>query len=109
MPLPNPIALTWDTLIANARAAAVRLECAAAAPHAGAAQGTQTGGGDWEVHVTGPLGEVWMWADRYLPFERPTLPMREARAALRSLAAAPEQILDASYAGHKPAKHGRRT
>jgi hypothetical protein len=50
--------------------------------------------------------EVWLWADRYIPFERLTPEQLRARAAvrdgLRSLSADPGEILDASYAGFKP-------
>jgi hypothetical protein len=75
---------------------------AAATPHAGASQVS-----GWEIDGPGPAGEVWLWADRYIPFDQLSLAMRDARTALRStvpsLAAAPGQILDASYAGRKPA------
>lgn len=80
---------------------------AAAAPHASAAPGTAAGGGGWEIDGPGLLGEVWLWADRYVAFDQLTPAMRDARAALRSavrsLAAGAGEILDASYAGHKPA------
>ena len=80
---------------------------AVAAPHASAAPGTAAGGGGWEIDGPGPLGEVWLWADRYVAFDQLTPAMRDARAALRSavrsLAAGAGEILDASYAGHKPA------
>lgn len=80
---------------------------AVAARHASAAPGTAAGGGDWEIDGLGPLGEVWLWADRYVAFDQLTPAMRDARAALRSavrsLAAGAGEILDASYAGHKPA------
>lgn len=80
---------------------------AAAVPHARAAQGTEAGGGGWEIDGPGLLGEVWLWADRYIPFDQLTPAMRDARAALRSavrsLAAGAGEILDASYAGRKPA------
>jgi hypothetical protein len=89
-------------------AASARLPAGAAAGlNAGAAQGTPTGSGTWEIDGPGPLREAWLWADRYIPFDRLAPPMREARAALRSavrtLSAGAGEILDASYAGRKPA------
>ena len=88
----------------RAPAAVTRLAAGAAAvAHASAAPGTA--GGSWEIDGAGLLGEVWLWADGYIPFDQLTPAMREARAALRSpvrsLAAGSGQILDASYAGHK--------
>src|SRR6266704_3137279 len=90
----------------RAPAAVTRLAAGAAAvAHARTAPGTAAGGGGWEIDGPGLLGEVWLWADRYIPFDQLTPAMRDARAALRSavrsLAAGPGQILDASYAGHK--------
>ena len=51
---------------------------------------------------------MWLWATRYIPFERLSLAQLAARDALRlrvqSLAAPPGEILCASYAGApKPA------
>ena len=80
---------------------------AVAAPYASAAPRPETGGAGWEIDGPSPLGEVWLWADGYIPFDQLTPAMRDARAALRSavrsLAAGAGEILDASYAGHKPA------
>jgi hypothetical protein len=80
---------------------------AAAGLNAGAAQAAQAGSGDWEIDGPGPLGEAWLWADRYIPLGQVTPAMRQARAALRSavrsLSAGAGEILDASYAGRKPA------
>lgn len=80
---------------------------AAAGLNPGAVQAAQAGSGGWEIDGPGPLGEAWLWADRYIPFDRLTPAMRAARAALRSavrsLSAGAGEILDASYAGHKPA------
>ena len=91
----------------SAPAAVTGLAAGGAVAHASAAPGTAAGGGGWEIDGPGLLGEVWLWADRYIPFDQPTPAMRDSRAALRSavrsLAAGPGQILDASYAGHKPA------
>jgi hypothetical protein len=80
---------------------------AAAASHSGASQVTQTGSVGWEIDGPGPAGEVWLWADRYIPFDQLSSATRDARTALRSavrsLGAGAAEILDASYAGHKPA------
>jgi hypothetical protein len=88
-------------------ASAVLPAGAAAGLNAGAVQAAQAGSAGWEIDGPGPLGEAWLWADRYIPFDRLTPAMREARAALqsavRSLDAGAGEILDASYAGHKPA------
>lgn len=52
-------------------------------------------------------GELCLRGDRYIPFERLTVDQREARdrlrAALSTLTAAPGQLLEAIYAGPKPA------
>jgi hypothetical protein len=49
---------------------------------------------------------VWLWADRYIPFERLSDQQRAAREELRlrlhALAAREGEILHASYAGSKP-------
>jgi hypothetical protein len=65
-------------------------------------------GPEWEIHgPDGGLAEVWLWAGHYIPFDRLSSGQREAREALRlavrSMAAGTGEILDASYAGFKPA------
>jgi hypothetical protein len=65
------------------------------------------------VHVyefqesSGDQRDVRLWAERYIPFENLTPAQRDARdelrERLRSLVAAPGEILHASYAGDKPA------
>jgi hypothetical protein len=76
-------------------------------PPASTTPGPETVGAGWEIDGPGSLGEVWLWADRYIPYDQLTPAMRDARAALRSavrsLAPGSGEILDASYAGHKPA------
>jgi hypothetical protein len=74
-----------------------------------AVPGTAAGSGpEWEIHGPGGgLAEVWLWARHYIPFDRLSPGQREAREALRlcvrSMAAGTGEILDASYAGFKPA------
>ena len=67
---------------------------------------TPTTGPDWEIEGPGDDRQVWLWATRYIPFERPSPAQLAARDALRrrvrSLAAPPGEILAASYVGVKP-------
>jgi hypothetical protein len=62
---------------------------------------------EWEIEGPDDDRQVWLWATRYIPFERLSpaqLAAREAlRLRMRSLAAPPDKILAASYAGGKPA------
>jgi hypothetical protein len=59
----------------SAPAAATGLAAGAAAmAHARAAAGTAAGGGGWEIDGRGLLGEVWLWADGYIPFDQLTPP-----------------------------------
>ncbi len=65
-------------------------------------------GPDWEIQGPGGgLAEVWLWARHYIPFDRLSAVQREAREALRlavrAMTAGTGEILDASYAGFKPA------
>jgi len=61
---------------------------------------------DYEARGPGDDREVWLWTDRYIPFERlsPTqvAARSELRERLRHLSARAGEILHASYAGSKP-------
>jgi hypothetical protein len=95
-------------------------ENAAVGQHAGAAEPaasvradhvsqplTPAAGPEWEIEGSGDDRQVWLWATRYIPFERLSPAQLAARDALRlrvqSLAATAGEILHASYAGVKPA------
>jgi hypothetical protein len=76
-------------------------------PADGPAEPEMAGGRGWEIEGPGGgLGEVWLWAGHYIPFERLSAGQRDARDALRlrvgALAAGTGEILDASYAGARP-------
>ncbi|BBX27413.1 hypothetical protein [Mycolicibacterium alvei] len=77
------------------------------APEAAEAELKSTATYEWEIDGPG-AGKRWvrLWTDRYIPYERLTDDQRAARAALRarvrSLTAAPGEILHASFAGVTP-------
>lgn len=60
----------------------------------------------YETEGPGDDREVWLWGDRYIPFDRATPAQIGARDELRKrmlhLFAHPGEILHASYAGSKP-------
>ena len=68
---------------------------------------TPAAGPGWEIEGPGDDRRLWLWATRYIPFERLSPAQLAARDALRrrvrSLAAPPGEILAASFAGAKPA------
>jgi hypothetical protein len=77
------------------------------APASAAAEPDTTATHDWEIDADDGQRRVRLWSNSYIPFERLTddqWAAREAlRRAVRSLAAGPDEILHASYAGPKPA------
>jgi hypothetical protein len=64
-------------------------------------------GQEWEIEGPGDEPQVRLWSLRYIPFERLSPDQRAALDALklrvRSLTATTGEILDASFAGAKPA------
>lgn len=80
---------------------------AAPALAGGAASPGTPRGQEWEIEGSADgQRQVWLWDNRYIPYERLTPGQHAARDALRlrvrSLAATTGKILHASYAGFKP-------
>lgn len=82
-------------------------DSASPAPAFAGAEPTTMAGREWEIDEPDDRRRVRLWSNTYIPFEPLTDDQRAAREALRlrvrSLAAAPDEILHARYAGPRPA------